>query len=176
MNPNDAIVGLLGTIFFMIAATLGVFMVVSPARLVNLGVWVGRLMGFRKTDPRWGGSRKREWRIGGTLVTVTAISMAIFALQVFLGANRSTSVAPIQEARPNRTEGFYPLGGALVMFSLGTFIVVRSKPLLNAMQARSGFSVGSGTSSHWMGVLVLRLVGAVFILAGLVSIWRWLST
>ena len=175
MNLNDAIIGLLATIACVIAATLGMLMVVSPAKLIAFGAWIGRLMGFRETDIQWDGSKRREWQIGGSLVAIIAIVMAIFALQVFLSAIRSTSVLPMHDARPNSTRGFYAFFSGVATFFVGAFVIVRSRPLFLGMQARSGFSPASSTSSQWIGILVVRFVGTIFVLGALILMWRWMS-
>jgi hypothetical protein len=174
MNLRDAVIGLLGTIVCLIASTMGALMATSPQRLVDFGLWVGRLMGFPESEIRWDGSRRREWQVGGYFVAGVSLIMAVFAFQVFLSAFQAARVAPLRETAHSSRGDLYSLLSALLMSVVGLYTIIRARALFVRMQARSGFISSRNVSSQQLGVLLFRLVGFVWLLGAVIIIWEWI--
>jgi hypothetical protein len=174
MNPTDALTGLFGTLVSLFALTMGVLMVVSPHRVIAFGLWVGRLMGFKNTDIRWDGSRRREWQVAGCLLAGTSLFMAVVAFRVLLNALQSTNVASLQSLAQYSGSEWYSFVGSLVIFFLGLFTVIRARALFLAMQARSGF-ISEHRGLQHVGILMVRLVGLVWIVGAIIAIWMWIG-
>jgi hypothetical protein len=174
MNSTGALIGLFGTLVCLFGLTMGVLMVVSPHRVIALGLWVGRLMGFKNAGIRWDGSGRREWQVAGFLLAGTSLFMLVIAFQTLLNALRSTNVAGLQTAIRHPGSEWYSFVGNLVLFFIGLYTVIRARALFLAMQVRSEF-VNAHRGLQPIGILIFRLVGLVWIVGAAITIARWIT-
>ena len=164
-------------IFLLVPIVLmffGTLLAISPQKFLRFGLAVGRLMGMSPVTIVWKPGFYLSWRIAGLIPAVFGFFFARFVILEVLKTGHMPAVAlPTLIQSPGPQWFTFVLG---IAFLSGGLSLVLRPDLLVRWRARFVPYITVENENIREGRLRTRLLGTLWVFAGLAAIWLWIMS
>lgn len=164
-------VGVTGMLIF------GLLMLLAPQKTIKLRDWMMRAERWSRPNPEWKPGYYLDMRFAGLALTVMAVLMIRPLLRAFLGLPSGHPRVPPQPGTPTTNIGpdWFALGIATVTVAGGIFCLVRPEAVARWCTQRLAHRIFDESALR-KGIVGVRIMGGMAILAATWAIWAWLKS
>ncbi len=162
-------------LFFFVSLVLllnGLLMLVSPQNSLKLVAWLSRVYGSSKPNPNWKAGLDLQRRLAGLGMALGGFFLAAIAISFLLhpAPAQQGLTQPVEQVAPD----WHSFGVGLVAFVGGLYVLIKPQRIVHWSARRMPHLVVPESTLRTWGLLV-RVMGAMAIVGGIVALRAWLK-